>query len=429
MKKLFSAVLLAGGLLLNACDVILENAPVSMTIYVQGAGAPGAARPNAFIDVEMLMITQAQITVVDTQMSETVYNWYPQVTAPFEYSSIGQGDYQIQVREWDVAGHSNYTARTISLEPGWNYQVTITLGGSIWVEVVSNTSPTNSSTNSVATNLTMAPVDLTLIWHNIPECVSNQYFVWYPFNSISFYNGMFVSNSTPVITGNAEWMHTEDMNWNPAYGRTLSLNAQTHSAVFQITVPAGVERDVMLKMASRLGWDYGHEIQIWNHSFTLPVSGSLLLNMEFDNSNNYDPGTNVAYTLADQLFTIVWQNIPVTQTNWNNYIWYPQSGATYTTNYSLLSNSTAVITGSGTWMHRDAASTWTPQQGRYVSMSNNTAQVSLLVPAGSPRYIEFLMVSELGWDHGMETFSGPVNHAYTLPTAGGATISVNWCIQ
>jgi hypothetical protein len=132
----------------------------------------------------------------------------------------------------------------------------------------------------------------------------------------------------------------------------------------------------------------------------------------------------VGSTAADINVVLMWTNVSGGLTGSGlaaNTLWYPLMSVESNTNTGVTSAAAPVITGNGTWMHMDGTSTWTPAQGKTLTVdsANSNLSISLTVPAGSGQAVQYKAANVLGWNRGEEAN----NIFLPLPSSSASTIT------
>lgn len=153
MKKigLFSLILIFIVILATGCSIAQDNLTNTKSLSASSSEFSvtliGAETSRGHIDIDELLVNAATITFVDNDNSSdlSTANWVIGGTNTFVFTTDSTGLHTITVTESDEGGNSNTFSSSVNVRTGYNYSVTITLGGNIYVNVVgSDAIPTYS---------------------------------------------------------------------------------------------------------------------------------------------------------------------------------------------------------------------------------------------------------------------------------------------
>jgi hypothetical protein len=135
-----------------------SNANTSfLTIAVDSPSVSTASvKPQSSIIVSESQITQAVITLTAPNGTTQTATWLPNGTSSFVFSSSQSGAFLITVSDYDNAGDVNTVSNMVELRFNYNYHVTVTLGGQVYINTVSDSLlayyPFNGNLNDASGN-------------------------------------------------------------------------------------------------------------------------------------------------------------------------------------------------------------------------------------------------------------------------------------
>lgn len=275
MKKGLWGIVLGLGLLVLGCaggNTLIDfgKDPAKLTVNLQ-TSAPGT---KSYITVTPLEIVQATVILAYPGGGSDSYVWTPGNSLIHVFTSEQDGTHILTVIEVDDDGHVQTNSANINMAAGYNYQVDISLGGTIYIEDSTNTNSTNTNTtntNIIQYQLTTNTVYLILSWTNIAPWAINT----------------LVSNTnlTAVVSGSEGWLHTDGLSiWSCSNGKPLTINYGSYSGNTFIIIPANSTNYAEFKMTCAQGWGLFAENGD-NHAITLPLSGVITQTVGFGAGN------------------------------------------------------------------------------------------------------------------------------------------------
>lgn len=155
MMKIFTgALLILLALAFISCSdiAVIDKSPGDKTV-VSTKGMvtiklnTGSNRGAIFVTSNQVVSVTVTLTGPDGGIQSM--NWIPGGTATHDFATAQSGTYTITETETDSSGAVASTTKSLDVLYGWNYSVTINIGGTVMVEVLGGTSnPTPAPTNS-----------------------------------------------------------------------------------------------------------------------------------------------------------------------------------------------------------------------------------------------------------------------------------------
>jgi hypothetical protein len=207
MKKVALMLGIALSLFLVSCaDMPFEPNPseiaaANLTVNL------GAADKTS-IDWEELKIVEVNLTLTDPTGAVQTAQWVPGMPLYVVFQSTRTGDHTLDVNDIDTNGNVNTASAVIPIRAGYNYAVSVKVGGAIYIYLdgtnVGNT--TNTNTNSTNTNVTPPAGGAT--FGIFSETVSN-IVVFDTDAKIDIWNGMTLADDiTTAGDGTTSWKLT-----------------------------------------------------------------------------------------------------------------------------------------------------------------------------------------------------------------------------
>ncbi len=160
MKKLFCGLFLAGMFMVYSCSLTGGSnsgspgsssnssdssssssgslSTGSLTVSLETSAQSGASGiSKSVITVTSNEIIGATITLAGGNNQYST-NWAPGQSLTYTFQTLNLGAYTLTVTDWDNAGHTNIASTVINILSGYNYTISVLLGGQVYISQPNN---------------------------------------------------------------------------------------------------------------------------------------------------------------------------------------------------------------------------------------------------------------------------------------------------
>jgi hypothetical protein len=153
-----------------------DSTPGKINVYLN----VGKANQTRGIQIESNQVVLVNLSLTDPSGNVQTAAWQPGYGTNFSFSSSTIGIYTISELDIDSADHTNEVSKTLDVQLGYNYTVTVTIGGNI---IVMESVPTNGSDSNSSSSSSLPPD-----WVEVPNVDNSAYTNWEEYNMYTIYS-------------------------------------------------------------------------------------------------------------------------------------------------------------------------------------------------------------------------------------------------
>jgi len=226
----------------GSSQVLPSNNNTSLTVKLGTGSSASSEKYGSVITVTSNQIIGATITLLNGDNGYST-NWAPGSASSFTFQALTEGNYTLTVTDWDTAGHTNTAEAAINIEYGYNYSITVQLGGVVYINL--EATYIVSFDNQGATTLSNpASISVTLPATNVgnlpvpPAKAGYVFGGWYT----STNGGGSQFNASSLVTSNqtvyAYWIPIYTVTYNSEGGSPVDAQTVTFPADSVASLPA-----------------------------------------------------------------------------------------------------------------------------------------------------------------------------------------------